>query len=287
MAAPSFTHRCQRSGRCCSGGNGYVWLEDGEAERMAAALGMDAGAFVERFVVTAPDPNDPGRLRPTLRQRSEGAGGRCVLLEGVNDCSVYGARPEHCRTFPFWPSVLGTDEGFEAARATCPGIRVEASAEQRAAGFARLEELYAELEELLAAVRPVCIGRGVCCRFEEADHLLYATALEADYAAAKHPEAPLPEADGRCPYHVAGRCTAREGRPLGCRTYFCDTRFSDGLEATHERLLREVRHIEEDLGYPAVYAPFPELLADRGVGTALNTDAMSGKGGAAPSSERP
>ena len=41
--------------------------------------------------------------------------------------------------------------------------------------------------------RPVCIVRGVCCRFEEAGHELYATALEADYARDRHPEAPAPE----------------------------------------------------------------------------------------------
>lgn len=262
-----FTHRCQRSGRCCSGGDGYVWLEDGEADAMAASLGIDGDAFEARFVATAPDPKEPGRLRRTLRQTpGREGGGRCSLLEGPNECSVYGARPRQCREFPFWPSVLETEDGFERARATCPGIRVEPTAAQREEAFRRLEAIYAELDELLAAVRPVCIARGVCCRFEEADHILYATALEADYAAHRHPEAPAPEAEGRCPYHVKGRCTAREGRPLGCRTYFCDAGFSDALEAVHERLLGEIRAIERDLGYPAAYAPFPALLADRGVG---------------------
>lgn len=262
-----FTHRCQRSGRCCSGGDGYVWLEDGEAERMAEALGMTAAAFEERHVATAPDPRAPGELRRTLRQvAGRDGGGRCGLLEGHNECSVYGARPRQCATFPFWPSVLESEEGFESARATCPGIRVEATAAQRDEAFGRLEVIYAELDALLAAVRPVCIARGVCCRFEEADHVLYATALEADYAAHRHPEAPAPEAEGRCPYHVRGRCTAREGRPLGCRTYFCDAGFTDAMEAVHERLLGEIRAIERDLGYPASYAPFPALLADRGVG---------------------
>ena len=233
---------------------------------MAEALDLETRVFEARFVATAPDPNEAGALRPTLRQRSEGEGGRCVLLEGSRDCSVYDVRPKQCATYPFWPSVLESPEGFERARATCPGIRVEATPEMKAAAFARLEAVYAELESLLAAVRPVCIARGVCCHFEEADHVLFATALEADYAAAKHPVAPPPAAGGRCPYHVKGRCTAREGRPLGCRTYFCDTRFSDALEATHERFLTEIRRIERELDYPAVYAPFPELCRDRGIG---------------------
>lgn len=245
-----------------------MWLEEGETERMAAALGMDHGAFEERHVRTVADPRPghEGEVRRALREVNEGNGGRCTLLAGTNECTVYDARPRHCATFPYWDSVLDTREGFEAARATCPGIRVEPTEGQRRAAFARLEALYAELEELLAAVRPVCIARGVCCRFEEADHVLYATGLEADYAASRHPEAPAPEAEGRCPYHVKGRCTAREGRPLGCRTYYCDPSMSDALEATHERLLGRIREIERDLDYPRTYAPFPALLEDRGVG---------------------
>ena len=70
----------------------------------------------------------------------------------------------------------------------------------------------------------------------------------------------------RCPYHVGGRCTAREGRPLGCRTYFCDTRTEDALAQTHELLLRRVREIARDTGYPEGYARFPRMLAARGVG---------------------
>lgn len=249
---------------------------------MAEHLGMTEGAFRERHVRTVPDPRQPGVLRETLREVQEGRGGRCTLLEGQNHCSVYTDRPEHCRTFPYWPSVLETEDGFEAARATCPGIRVEPTEAQRQEAFARLEQIYADLEATLAAVRPVCIARGVCCRFEEADHVLYATGLEADYAASKLPEAPAPEADGRCPYHVAGRCTAREGRPLGCRTYYCDPTMLPALEATHERLLGRIREIEEDLGYPVSYAPFPALLADRGVGGPVRGDAATGPPGTGP-----
>lgn len=262
-----FQFSCHRCGRCCTGGEGYVWLAEGEAEAMAAALHMTAEAFRERHVRTVPDPNEPGAMRETLRERSEGDGGRCTLLEGSNHCSVYEARPEHCKTFPYWPSVMETTDGFERARATCPGIKVEPTEKQRQEGARRLAEIYAELDELLAAVRPVCLARGICCRFEEADHILYATGLEADHAADTLPDAPAPEAEGRCPYHVGGKCTAREARPLGCRTYFCDPSMRDALEATHERFLGRIREIERDLDYPAVYAPFPALLADRGVGT--------------------
>ena len=139
------------------------------------------------------------------------------------------------------------------------------SADPRAA-FALLQVLYEEVDAFVNKSRAVCLARGVCCRFEEAGHELFSTGLEADYAADLLPEAPAPEAEGRCPYHVGGRCTARQGRPLGCRTYFCDVNTQSVLEDAHEFFLRGIRQIERDTGYPASYARFPALLAARGVG---------------------
>ena len=45
-----FEFSCHRCGHCCTGGEGYVWLAEGEAESMAAALDMTAEAFRERHV---------------------------------------------------------------------------------------------------------------------------------------------------------------------------------------------------------------------------------------------
>ena len=142
----------------------------------------------------------------------------------------------------------------------------------REEAFARLEALYAEVDAFVARARAVCILRGGCCRFEQAGHELFATALEADYAAARHPQAPPPEAPGRCPYHRAGRCTAREGRPLGCRTYFCDRRTQSVLAEAHEHFLADLRKSVVELGYPVAYERFPALLAARGIGSAAGKD---------------
>ncbi|MEZ5978154.1 MAG: YkgJ family cysteine cluster protein [Planctomycetota bacterium] len=259
-----FRFECHRCGNCCTHGDGHVWLAPGEDARLAAVLGLELDAFRRRHVRTVVDPRS-GELREALREEPEGSG-RCALLEGANQCTAYTARPEHCRTFPYWPSVLDDADGFERAREVCPGIRPEVDDAARERAFARLAELHRRVENAVANSRAVCLARGVCCRFEEAGHRLYATGLEADYAAHLAPDAPPPEAEGRCPYHVAGRCTAREGRPLGCRTYFCDAGPGEALEALHETFLAEVRKIERDCGIEPTYAPFPDLLRVRGVG---------------------
>ena len=267
-AVVPFRFECHRCGRCCTAGEGHVWLADGEAERLAEAVGAEPAAFRERYVRTVVDPAG-GRMREALREAVDADGeGRCVFLEGTNHCRVYDARPSHCASFPHWPSVLETRAGFERARETCPGIEPLDGGGAREAAFAELEALYAELDRVVERSRSVCLARGLCCRFEEAGHDLFATGLEADFAAARRPDAPPPEAPGRCPYHVEGRCTAREARPIGCRTYFCDPGGEEALAAVHEEFLGRLRAIERRHGRPRAYARFPALLAARGVGAA-------------------
>lgn len=265
-AAVPFTFSCHRCGHCCSGGSGHVWVQEEELPALAAARGMSTAAFVARFVRRVPRP-PTGELALSLTEE----GGRCALLEGANTCSVYAARPAHCREFPYWSDVLAGGEAFERARQSCPGIAVRVPPPVRRAAFAALEALYEEVDRFVAGSRSVCLLRGVCCRFEEAGHELFATALEADYAAHRHPKAPPPEAPGRCPYHVAGRCTARDGRPLGCRTYFCDRRTQGVLSEAHEHFLGRIRAIEREHGYPRAYGRFPALLAARGIGSGTDS----------------
>lgn len=246
-----------------------MWVEDDEIGGLAAELSLSPTVFAERHLRRVADPPS-GRLRFSIREGAVAgdSGAACALLENGRHCTVYSSRPRHCREFPFWPSILEDREAFECARAICPGIAVEPSEEDRVAALAALAALYEELEERLAAIGPRCESSGRCCRFEEAGHELFATLLETDLAALRHPEAPAPEAPGRCPYHQGGLCNAREGRPLGCRTYFCDSSLQLPLQELHEEFLSRVRRIERDSGYPAGYARFPELLGRLGIGTA-------------------
>ena len=54
--APRFRFACQRSGRCCTHGEGRVWLDDGEAERLASALSLELEPFVQRYARRLFDP---------------------------------------------------------------------------------------------------------------------------------------------------------------------------------------------------------------------------------------
>jgi uncharacterized protein len=246
-----FRFACHRCGHCCSGGSGYVWLAEGEIERMADALGASVASFSARHVRTTHDPRT-GEARTALREVAND-GGRCTLLVGRNTCSVYDARPAHCRAFPYWPSVMNTRDGFEAARATCPGIAVVVDPALKARAFAALEAFYAELEPIPEPA--------TCCLSRTAGDAVFATALEVDFALEGHgPERPSRAADDDASAlgaHTLG--VPREGgccfgvrRPLACR-----------IERDHESRLGAVRAIERAAGYPAAYSELKSMIEAR------------------------
>ena len=124
---------------------------------------------------------------------------------------------------------------------------------------AAVEELYRALDLEIRSLGVGCWLRGDCCDFERCDHKLYASSLEIAYVREKNPRA-FPAGSVLCPFWKEGKCTERERRPLGCRTYFCDKRYKDQLEALYERYYRELRKLAEARGLPWSYRPFVEAL---------------------------
>lgn len=84
-----------------------------DVARIAAHLGMSEGAFRSRYVAASGD-----RL-------VEGNGPRCVFLADGHhaSCTIYPARPERCRTWPFWDEHRDPAALAAAAR-ICPGIEL-------------------------------------------------------------------------------------------------------------------------------------------------------------------
>jgi len=128
--------------------------------------------------------------------------------------------------------------------------------------FDALSELYARVDEVLAEARPRCEMSGRCCDFPTSDHQLWATDLESAHAlecaGGVVPDAP----SGLCPWHVEGTCRLRDGRPLGCRLYFCDPSWADSMAAVYERFHAELKALHTGADIPYSYRPFVEAVRD-------------------------
>jgi hypothetical protein len=133
------------------------------------------------------------------------------------------------------------------------------------AAAAELLQLYEKVEADLAA-RPglFCEKSGRCCRFREAGHDLFLTALE--FREMVRGGGPRAESEkGVCPWLEEGLCGNREGRALACRTYFC----SDEAQAAEvtERWHAEIRRIHDRHRVPYDYGALTRHLNFRGENT--------------------
>jgi Fe-S-cluster containining protein len=126
----------------------------------------------------------------------------------------------------------------------------------------RLHALYAEVDAAVAGYGPICGLSGRCCRFREFDHILFVSAVEAELLVGEAPPPVRPLDDGAtCPWQdAAGRCTARDARPLGCRIYFCDPAYRPHAPELSEIYLARLKQMVNQLGLPWDYAPLHHHL---------------------------
>ena len=134
----------------------------------------------------------------------------------------------------------------------------------REGALAALEQLYRRLDADLDRVGPRCERSGRCCDFPTSSLTLFATQLEIDHLLEQVGAPPRPQRDGWCPWYRERLCVAREGRPLGCRVYFCDERVAGELERLSASYHEQLRRLHDESGRAYHYAPFLELVAQRG-----------------------
>lgn len=86
---------CRRCNACCKQ-PGFVYLKEGEAERMAEYLGMLVYDFTDQFCDVV------NRRRLVLKKSPDEV---CVFLENAG-CRIQAVKPQQCRDFPAkWRTV--------------------------------------------------------------------------------------------------------------------------------------------------------------------------------------
>lgn len=121
-------------------------------------------------------------------------------------------------------------------------------------------ELYREVDREIAAVGPVCVASGRCCRFKEHGHLLFLSNLEAEVLLAQALPYAQPVSPDFCPFQHDNLCTAREPRPLGCRVYYCDANYQQTANQITEKYLRRLKEFADQNGMDWRYAPLHVYL---------------------------
>jgi Fe-S-cluster containining protein len=100
-------------GRCCNGESGNIWVNPREIEAISHLLGMAAQDFIELYLRKT-------GYRFSIKELKSDGNYSCVFYDsGRGGCTVYEARPEQCRTFPFWPYFK---DNVAELLAECPGV---------------------------------------------------------------------------------------------------------------------------------------------------------------------
>ncbi|MES2345905.1 MAG: YkgJ family cysteine cluster protein [Chlamydiota bacterium] len=103
---------CTQCGKCCTGSPGFVWVSEEEMHAMAAFLRITLADFMKHYTRRV-----GGKY--SLLEHSKNYD--CVFLKNSR-CSVYGARPKQCRTFPWWDDNLKSPESWKETAERCEGV---------------------------------------------------------------------------------------------------------------------------------------------------------------------
>lgn len=103
---------CTGCGECCKArhGYGFIYVTLEERRRLAKHLKLTTQAFTRRHC-----EKTDGFFH--LREPSND----CQFLDGER-CRVYQARPQQCRTWPFWPENMNARTWRTEVERDCPGV---------------------------------------------------------------------------------------------------------------------------------------------------------------------
>lgn len=112
--ASGIRFECTGCGECCKsrGGYDYVYVSLDERRRLASHLKLKTAAFTRTHCAKT---NGHFHLRDPQND--------CLFLNGVR-CTVYKARPQQCRTWPFWPVNMKTKTWEQEVKPNCPGVGI-------------------------------------------------------------------------------------------------------------------------------------------------------------------
>lgn len=103
---------CTECGQCCTGSPGYAWVSLDEIVAISKYLKLSIDDFAKHYL------RQVGEEYALLEHPISFD---CVFLK-ERKCQIYPVRPKQCRTFPWWQSLLESEEAWNEAAKRCEGI---------------------------------------------------------------------------------------------------------------------------------------------------------------------
>jgi Fe-S-cluster containining protein len=103
---------CTRCSDCCRLEPGMVYLREKDLRSLVFRLKMGYTDFIETYCRWIPAY---GEERLSLKEKSNYD---CIFWK--EGCTVYEDRPLQCKTYPFWLSMLDSEETWNSM--SCPGM---------------------------------------------------------------------------------------------------------------------------------------------------------------------
>ena len=101
-------------GNCCIGESGYIWITKNECIKLAELLDISLDKLGQKYLLKV-------GYKYSLREKQLSENNyACIFFDlEKKQCSVYDARPNQCRTFPFWEYFK---ENIEEVKKECPAV---------------------------------------------------------------------------------------------------------------------------------------------------------------------
>lgn len=101
-------------GNCCIGESGYIWITKDECEKLANHLNITLDELGMNYLLKV------GYKYSIKEKQISPNNYACIFFDlEKKQCSVYEARPNQCKTFPFWEYFKNN---INEVKEECPAI---------------------------------------------------------------------------------------------------------------------------------------------------------------------
>ncbi|OQY33701.1 MAG: hypothetical protein B6241_07290 [Spirochaetaceae bacterium 4572_59] len=107
---------CTQCGHCCRHDPGYVFLSEADVRQAFEFLSLPEEEFLKKYCRIV----DVGFFKKVSLQ--EKSNYDCIFWQDGVGCAIYEARPLQCRSYPFWPAIMDSEESWVEEAKQCPGM---------------------------------------------------------------------------------------------------------------------------------------------------------------------